>query len=113
MENTPSQGRVTRRYSRRDVNVRLGVFSSLKFKVEYATQMSEGGLLMNCEGTYEVGERIILTFRLPNSELMVIDGEVAYTFTTERHNHFAGIRFADASVDVLDHIRSYVELQNA
>ncbi len=105
-----SHFKTQRRYPRHDVNIQVGVIHRLKYKLTYATQLSEGGMLVYSGIDYPVGEPVEIGFVLPpENKLVFVNGEIVYSFLTKNSFRYVGIRFVDITHRLQEQLRIFAQ----
>ncbi len=97
--------------------VLLSIESINKFKIDYTTDMSIGGLLIQTEEPYDKGTKLDIRFRIPGAiKLIEVKGEVVWshkyipgTEPTQESLPGMGIRFLELDEQSRLYITSYVE----
>lgn len=95
------------------MNCLINVFWDDSFVFEHSLEVSEGGLLMTAASrVYQLGDQFRLSFKLPYSQIVSLQGEVIYVLNGFYGPRQVGIRFLQISSDDRRLIRDYVRRQS-
>lgn len=98
-----------RRVPRREFKKKVGILVSGEYYVNFATQIGEGGMMIHSSVPLTKGQRIVISFRLPNCQETVVRAIVRY-FIDEPSGHGGryGIEFENLEFKMRREIRNFV-----
>lgn len=104
-----------RRVPRRAIQARIGLLVHGRYSLSWAHEIGEGGMLISSEEILKPGDRLVITFRIPNILVGVMLGSIVYAMPdkTGGTSHRYGIQFEKVDFDVKRKIRNYVASGNA
>jgi Tfp pilus assembly protein PilZ len=108
IQDSPETYGKKRRVPRRAIHARIGLLVHGNYTLSWAFEIGEGGMLIETENNLKVGDRVVITFRIPDVMHGVMLGSVAYVLPNK-----AGIQFEKVDFDVKRKIRNYVASSNA
>ncbi|MCC7404788.1 MAG: PilZ domain-containing protein [Bdellovibrionales bacterium] len=94
-----------RRVPRRTFLARVGLLIGGEYQLGRCFEIGEGGMLLACVGSLEVGRRVVVTFRIPGSGHTVVRGEVRYI---QPGTGRIGIEFLNLDFNMKRAIRTFV-----
>lgn len=102
-----------RRVPRREFQRRIGVLVKGRYHVSRCVQIGEGGIMIYSADNLSVGQRVVLSFKLPGQAPTVVSAAVRYILPEqlgikERY----GLEFINLNFEVKREIRNYVAMQN-
>jgi Tfp pilus assembly protein PilZ len=103
-----------RRVPRRAINARIGILVHGNYSLTWAHEIGEGGMLISSEENLKVGDRLVVTFRIPEIVDGVMLARVVYTLPdkTGKPGGRYGVQFDKVDFDVKRKIRNYVASSN-
>jgi hypothetical protein len=102
--------KIKRQPRRVDVNLQVGFIYNLNYKLTHATQISEAGMRIFAEGTFEKQAQVQVSFILPtDGKQILLNGEIADAIITHRGFQFIDVRFVDVSPNIRRQIRYFME----
>lgn len=99
-----------RRVPRREYSGVIGVLVRGLCSVSRALQIGEGGMMILWKESMPIGQRLLITFRLPGTPYMAVRCTVRYVMPPEGtgHEHSYGIQFDKIDFNAKRRIRNYV-----
>lgn len=99
-----------RRVPRRAFNKRVGLLVNGVYMVSEATQLGEGGMLIICPQSLEVGQKLVVTFKLPDAAQAVVRGIIRYRLEPKGNAKYPcyGVEFINLDFNLKREIRSFV-----
>jgi hypothetical protein len=106
------QGGARRRVPRRSFGAKVGLLCEGQYCICTATEIGEGGMMIT-DVTLPLadGQGVVVTFRMPSDQYLVIRGRVRYSLSGERvleDSHKHGIQFENIDFKSRREIRGYV-----
>lgn len=95
-----------RRYPRIDIDEPVGIHAGEYYKVEKGRQFSEGGMLFESDRDFSEGQMIAMTFKLSDTVLIRLDGQISYTVKPVPGKRLIGVRFLGPDND---HVKVLLE----
>lgn len=107
-----------RRVPRRAIHARIGLLVHGKYTLSWAHEIGEGGMLISSTETLKPGDRLVITFRIPDVLHGVMLGSIVYVLPEKVNINGVeetkyGIQFEKVDFDVKRKIRNYVASSNA
>ena len=100
-----------RRVPRRRIRAMVGLLHKGEYNVFQALQLGEGGLLIDSSKELELGDRLVLTFRIPFGPTVVATATVRYRLEENASNY--GVEFLNLDFTIRRAIRNFVASQTA
>lgn len=99
-----------RRVPRRAFNKRVGLLVNGVYMVSESTQLGEGGMLIVCPQNLEIGQKLVVTFKLPDAVQAVVRGIIRYKLEPKGDVKYPcyGIEFVNLDFNLKREIRSFV-----
>lgn len=99
------------------IPILLSIEGTDNFKIDYTTDMSMGGLLIQTQSPFKKGTRLNIRFRLPGAiKLIEVKGEVVWsheykpgTLPSQDNLPGMGIRFLELDEQSKKYLNSYIE----
>ena len=103
-----------RRVPRRQIRVRIGLLVHGEYTLSWGLEIGEGGMLLISPKPLNVGDKVVITCRIPEVLHGVMLGSVAYALPGENLDGGVrcGIQFEDIEFDVKRKIRNFVASSN-
>lgn len=98
-----------RRYKRLKINAQVGVLNGKALNFEVASEIGEGGMLIQTKTKLDTGSVIEICMFLPNGRFISAMGQVVYNLEPNGEN-FAGICFANVKPEIQEEIKNFVNL---
>lgn len=92
-----------RRVPRKKVNRPIGLLKKGEYQVERMLQIGEGGMMIQTDSEFTVGDRVLVTFSLKGENFYTSRGTVRNT-----SEQMLGVEFDELPFQVLREIRSFV-----
>lgn len=99
----------TRRFNRIDLDEPVGVHAGENYRVEKARQLSQGGMLIESNRDFILGQRISVTFQLSDTILVKLEAEVRYTLRPDPNTHMIGVSFLNSDEDQIRILLDYFQ----
>ena len=105
---TPSEGR--RRVPRRPIQKRIGLLVLGEYSICYGYEIGEGGMLVDSNIPMSVGQKMVLTIRIPGSIEVVSLASVVYIKEpkTPSEKTKYGVSFENVDFEIKRQIRNFV-----
>ena len=101
-----------RRQPRRQFRHNVGLLVRGQYFVTAALQIGEGGMLLTSHQELKTGQKLVVTFKLPDVPPAVVRGSVRYALPHEAaQGQKYGIAFDNLETDAKKAIRTYVALK--
>ncbi len=113
LEMTGSTSLPTRRYKRRPIERQVAILCRGQFNFGRASQLSEGGMLLNTDREFINGDLLELSFFVSETEFVTMIGQVIYRLDSSNVKLCFGIRFLDMLPQTQFAIRRFVESESA
>lgn len=100
-----------RRYPRRTFDKLVAILYRGRSGFENSVEISEGGILLQADRQYHVGDTIEICVVVPGHKFQIVIGTIAYVRGERTHERMVGIRFRSPAADVAklqEAIRKYV-----
>lgn len=99
-----------RRVPRRAFHKRVGLLVNGIYMVSEASQLGEGGILIECPQQLEIGQKLVVTFKLPDTIQAVVRGIIRYKLDPKGEQKYPcyGIEFVNLDFNLKREIRSFV-----
>ncbi len=98
-----------RRVPRRDYTHRIGLLIAGQYHITRAMQIGEGGMMFYSAVKMRIGQRLVLTFKLPGQNPEVVMGCVRYILQPDQTGQERyGIEFLNLDFNVKREVRNYV-----
>lgn len=99
----------SRRFKRCRFISPIAVLCSGSNLLERCVEISEGGMLIRTDFHVPMGQKLELTFVLPDGEFVATRGDTVYSFEPQRGEIYVGIRFSANDFHGRESIRKFVE----
>lgn len=101
-----------RRVPRREFNRRVGLLVRGRYHVSRAVQISEGGMMTYSLEPLVVGQKVVLSFKLPGTPAEIVMATVRYVMPAQAGlGERYGMEFSVLDFNVKRVIRNYVAMQ--
>ena len=99
-----------RRVPRRAFNKRVGLLVNGVYLISESTQLGEGGMLIMSPQNLEIGQKLVVTFKLPDTNQAVVRGIIRYRLEPKGDAKYPcyGIEFINLDFNLKREIRSFV-----
>ena len=98
-----------RRVPRRNFNSSVGCLFRGRYSIVRSQQVGEGGMSIIVPFELEIGDRVVLTFRIPSGSTICVRGEVRYRDQeVSTGNFMAGIQFENLDFHFKRELRNLV-----
>lgn len=98
-----------RRVPRRDFERDIGVLVDGKYTICKSIQIGEGGMMLEMPGSYSLEQKMVVTFKLPQTIPAIVRGVVRYALEKPDGKGFRyGIEFERVEFKIRREIRNYV-----
>jgi Tfp pilus assembly protein PilZ len=100
-----------RKVPRRSIETRVGVLASGEYYLSWAYEIGEGGMLIASQKPLTVGQRVVITFRIPDVVHKAVFGRVVYEklhITHEGEGYRYGVAFENVDFETKRKIRNFV-----
>ena len=83
-----------------------------RYHISRSVQIGEGGMMIYSDDKLAVGQRVVLSFKLPGRIPSVVMGTVKYVMTEKVSSRESyGLEFTNLNFEVKREIRNYVAMQ--
>lgn len=98
-----------RRVPRRAYESDVGLLADGTYRMERSLQVGEGGMMITCQRELKMGQSVVISFYLPNSNPIVVFAVVRYVVAAEERNPLRyGLEFVKLNFQYKREIRNYV-----
>lgn len=98
-----------RRVPRRDFERNVGVLVKGQYKICRALQVGEGGMMLEMPESLSIGQKLVVTFKLPKATPAIVRGTIRYAIKSESGESYKfGIEFERVEFKARRDIRNYV-----
>jgi hypothetical protein len=98
-----------RRFERCGFDRMIGLVHRGRMGFEATVEISEGGMLLEVDGKYKVGDRVEIGLFVPKGSFQTVVGTVVYVLEPSPGDRHIGVRFLQPSTQLREEIRRYVE----
>lgn len=106
-----SQSSNRRRVPRRSFHAGVGCLFHGDYSVVRAQQVGQGGMSIVVGFETKVGERLVVSFRIPNGSLVCVRGIIRYRDQLEKQGHYGvGLQFENLDFQFKRELRNFVAL---
>jgi hypothetical protein len=101
--------KIMRRFERTGFDRMIGLVHRGRMGFEATIEISEGGMLLQVDGKYKVGDRIEIGLFVPKGSFQTVIGTVVYLLEPTPGDRHIGVKFLQPSTQLREEIRRYVE----